>query len=305
MTEIDHVRWLSKPTMHSPVIISAFTGWNDAADAASTAVRTLIEAWNAIPLAEIDPEGFTDFASIRPIVRLKDGVTRTIVWPTVTMWHASTPGSDVILVLGPEPSLRWRLFSEQILSVASHFNASMMISLGALLADVPHNKPIQLIGTASDSTMIERFDLQRSQYEGPTGILGVLLDACNDASLPSASLWAAVPAYASQVPSPKAAAALITRAGEIIGTPAPVGLLQDAIETYERRVNQIVDEDEDLAAYVQRLDSSGEGDYEEEDEDEDEDDGQMSFDFDEDNAEVSATSLVDEVEQFLRDQEKP
>ncbi len=302
MTEIDHVRWLSKPTMRNPVMISAFTGWNDAADAASTAVRTLIEAWSATPLAEINPEDFTDFASTRPVVRLKDGVTRTIVWPTVTMWHASTPGSDVILVLGPEPSLRWRLFTEQILSVASHFNASMMISLGALLADVPHNKPIQLIGTASDSNMIERFDLQRSQYEGPTGILGVLLDACNEASLPSASLWAAVPAYASQIPSPKAAAALISRTGEIIGTPAPVGLLQQAIETYERRVNQIVDEDEDLAAYVERLDSSGEGDYED---DEDEDDGQMSFDFDEDNAEVSAASLADEVEQFLRDQEKP
>jgi proteasome assembly chaperone (PAC2) family protein len=288
--------------MRNPVMISAFTGWNDAADAASTAVRTLIEAWSATPLAEINPEDFTDFASTRPVVRLKDGVTRTIVWPTVTMWHASTPGSDVILVLGPEPSLRWRLFTEQILSVASHFNASMMISLGALLADVPHNKPIQLIGTASDSNMIERFDLQRSQYEGPTGILGVLLDACNEASLPSASLWAAVPAYASQIPSPKAAAALISRTGEIIGTPAPVGLLQQAIETYERRVNQIVDEDEDLAAYVERLDSSGEGDYED---DEDEDDGQMSFDFDEDNAEVSAASLADEVEQFLRDQEKP
>ena len=302
MTEIDHVHWLSKPTMRNPVMISAFTGWNDAADAASTAVRTLIEAWSATPLAEINPEDFTDFASTRPVVRLKDGVTRTIVWPTVTMWHASTPGSDVILVLGPEPSLRWRLFTEQILSVASHFDASMMISLGALLADVPHNKPIQLIGTASDSNMIERFDLQRSQYEGPTGILGVLLDACNEASLPSASLWAAVPAYASQIPSPKAAAALISRAGEIIGTPAPIGLLQQAIETYERRVNQIVDEDEDLAAYVERLDSSGEGDYED---DEDEDDGQMSFDFDEDNAEVSAASLADEVEQFLRDQEKP
>ncbi|MSO31481.1 MAG: PAC2 family protein [Ilumatobacteraceae bacterium] len=302
MTEIDHVHWLSKPTMRNPVMISAFTGWNDAADAASTAVRTLIEAWSATPLAEINPEDFTDFASTRPVVRLKDGVTRTIVWPTVTMWHASTPGSDVILVLGPEPSLRWRLFTEQILSVASHFDASMMISLGALLADVPHNKPIQLIGTASDSNMIERFDLQRSQYEGPTGILGVLLDACNEASLPYASLWAAVPAYASQIPSPKAAAALISRAGEIIGTPAPLGLLQQAIETYERRVNQIVDEDEDLAAYVERLDSSGEGDYEDEDE---EDDGQMSFDFDEDNAEVSAASLADEVEQFLRDQEKP
>jgi hypothetical protein len=149
-------------------VIAAFSGWNDAADAASTAVRTLIDAWDAEPLADIDPEEFTDFATIRPSVRLDNGVTRSIVWPKVSLWHASTPGSDVILVLGPEPSLKWRLFTEQILSVAMRYDASMMLTLGALLADVSHRNDVQILGTANDAATIERFDLQRSRYEGPT-----------------------------------------------------------------------------------------------------------------------------------------
>jgi len=295
MASFDHVRWLSQPELRRPVIIAAFSGWNDAADAASTAVRTLVDAWGAEPLAEIDPEEFTDFATVRPSVALERGVTRKIVWPKVSMWHASTPGTDVILLLGPEPSLRWRLFTEQIISVAVHFDAAMVISLGALLADVPHNRPVQLIGTATDTSMVERFDLQRSRYEGPTGIVGVLHDACSDAEIPSASLWAAVPAYASQIPSPKASSALIQRAGEIIGTPAPVGALHNAIVSYEERVDDLVAEDEDLAAYVERLDSMGDNVFEDDD-----DDQQLSlFDTQDDDG----SSLVDEVEQFLREQD--
>ncbi len=295
MASFDHVRWLSQPELRRPVIIAAFSGWNDAADAASTAVRTLVDAWGAEPLAEIDPEEFTDFATVRPSVALERGVTRKIVWPKVSMWHASTPGTDVILLLGPEPSLRWRLFTEQIISVAVHFDAAMVISLGALLADVPHNRPVQLIGTATDTSMVERFDLQRSRYEGPTGIVGVLHDACSDAEIPSASLWAAVPAYASQIPSPKASSALIQRAGEIIGTPAPVGALHNAIVSYEERVDDLVAEDEDLAAYVERLDSMGDNVFED-----DNDDQQLSlFDTQDDDG----SSLVDEVEQFLREQD--
>ena len=295
MASFDHVRWLSQPELRRPVIIAAFSGWNDAADAASTAVRTLVDAWGAEPLAEIDPEEFTDFATVRPSVALERGVTRKIVWPKVSMWHASTPGTDVILLLGPEPSLRWRLFTEQIISVAVHFDAAMVISLGALLADVPHNRPVQLIGTATDATMVERFDLQRSRYEGPTGIVGVLHDACSDAEIPSASLWAAVPAYASQIPSPKASSALIQRAGEIIGTPAPFGALHNAIVSYEERVDDLVAEDEDLAAYVERLDSMGDNVFED-----DNDDQQLSlFDTEDDDG----SSLVDEVEQFLREQD--
>ena len=295
MASFDHVRWLAQPELRRPVIIAAFSGWNDAADAASTAVRTLVDAWGAEPLAEIDPEEFTDFATVRPSVALERGAIRKIVWPKVSMWYASTPGTDVILLLGPEPSLRWRLFTEQIISVAVHFDAAMVISLGALLADVPHNRPVQLIGTATDATMIERFDLQRSRYEGPRGIVGVLHDACNDAEIPSASLWAAVPAYASQIPSPKASSALIQRAGEIIGTPAPIGALHNAIVSYEERVDDLVSEDEDLAAYVERLDSMGDNVFED-----DGDDQQLSlFDSEDDDG----SSLVDEVEQFLREQD--
>ena len=140
MSTMDHVRWLSKPSLKRPVIVTAFTGWNDAADAASNAVRNLIEGWKAQPLAEIDPEEYTDFATIRPHIRLKEGGARNIVWPTVGMWHMAGAGGDVILVLGPEPSMKWRSFSEQILGVADHFGASMMLTLGALLADVPHSR---------------------------------------------------------------------------------------------------------------------------------------------------------------------
>ena len=288
MTTSDHVRWLSDPTLRRPALIAGFSGWNDAADASSTAVRTLVEAWHAQPLAEIDPEEFTDFATVRPSVKLEDGRTRTIVWPTVSMWWASTPGSDVILVLGPEPSLRWRLFTEQIVSVAARYEASVVLSLGALLADVPHNRPVQVIGTANDDATIERFGLQRSRYEGPTGIVGVLQDACTQHGIPAASLWAAVPAYASQIPSPKAASALLSRAGEIIGTPAPLVSLHNDVVRYEERVDEMVEDDEDLAEYVSRLDTMA---------DEADDDSA------EDDETDDVTSLADEVERFLREQE--
>lgn len=295
MTSPDHVRWLSEPTLQRPAIIAAFSGWNDAADASSTAVRTLVEAWNAQPLAEIDPEEYTDFATIRPMVRLYDGVTRTIVWPKVTMWWASTPGADVILVLGPEPSLKWRQFTEQIVSVVHRYHASMVLTLGALLADVPHGLDVQVIGTATDSATIERFSLQRSRYEGPTGIIGVLHDALAQESVSSASLWAAVPAYASQIPSPKAAAALIEKAGELVGTPVPTGALRDEVVAYEARVNELVSEDDDLAEYVARLETM-DGDFEP-------GPNQLELDFDVAEDEDDGTSLADEVEQFLREQD--
>jgi proteasome assembly chaperone (PAC2) family protein len=299
MTASDHVRWLSQPTLRSPAVIAAFSGWNDAADASSTAVRTLIDAWNAEPLAEIDPEEFTDFATIRPSVRLLDGVTRSIVWPKVSMWHASAPGADVILILGPEPSLKWRLFTEQIVSIAARFEASMVLSLGALLADVPHSREVRVMGTANDQPTIDRFDLQRSRYEGPTGIVGVLHDACSQASIPSASLWAAVPAYASQIPSPKAASALMARAGEIIGTPAPLSALHNFVVAYDNKVNELIEDDDDLREYVERLDSMGDDMFDQEDS------PQLEFEFgsdDGEDAENNAHLLVDEVEQFLRDQ---
>ena len=298
---MNHVRWLSKPVLKNPTIIAAFTGWNDAADAASNAVRNLVEGWGATPLAEVDPEEFTDYATIRPHVRLKDGVTRTIVWPTVGFWHVSGAGGDIILMLGPEPSLKWRLFSEQVLGVADHFDSRMVLTLGALLADVPHSRPVQIIGTSSDTDLGERFGLQRSRYEGPTGIVGALHDACEQAALPSAALWAAVPAYVSQVPSPKASLSLMRRSCEIIGTPAPVAAVLNLIERYEEQVNTLVSDDEDLAAYVERLETMSDNGMSLDDE---VDDDQLQFDFASEPLDESAESanLMDEVEQFLRDQ---
>ena len=307
---MDQVRWLNQPTLRTPTVIAAFTGWNDAGDAASNAVRHLVESWGAQALAEIDPEEFTDFATVRPHVRLADGFTRSIVWPTVGLWSASTPGGDVILVLGPEPALRWRHFTEQLIGVAQHHQAGLVLTLGALLADVPHTKPVQLIGTATDHELISRFDLQRSRYEGPTGIVGVLHDACHNAGIDSASLWAAVPAYASQVPSPKASLALVTRACGIIGTPTPVGSLQQESADYEQRVGALVSDDDDLLGYVARLETLSLDDELDEDDDEDEDDddtvGGELGDADDlaplDAADLDSDELMAEVERFLRDQ---
>ncbi len=288
------------------MLIAAFTGWNDAGDAASNSVRHLVEVWQAEPLAEIDPEEFTDFATVRPQVRLTPERTRTIVWPTVGLWSASTPGGDVILLLGPEPALRWRLFTEQIAAVAHHFDVSLVLTLGALLADVPHSRPVQLIGTATDQDIIERFDLQRSRYEGPTGIVGVLHDLCSRSDLPSASLWAAVPAYASQVPSPKAALALVERACEILGTPAPVAKLQADSAEYGTRVTAFVADDNDLIGYVARLESmSDSGQLDDDDffeEDDDDDDDSVGGELTDDTAVVDSDELMAEVERFLRDQ---
>ena len=314
---MDHVRWHARPSLHHPTLIAAFTGWNDAGDSASAAVRTLIESWDARPLVTIDPEEFTDFATTRPHVRLADGGTREIVWPTVSAWFTSVPGGDVILVLGPEPSLRWRTFCEQITGAAAEMGVGMVLTLGALLADVPHNRAVNLIGTATDQDLIERFDLQRSRYEGPTGIVGVLHDACTKAGIPTMSLWAAVPAYASQVPSPKAAVALLRRACDVIGTPGPAAALGDEVLEYEERVDQIVDQDQDLVGYVRRLESmadagidpadidlDGLDDDDDDDDDEDEDDG-VGGEADVDTPPLAPEQgeiLIEEVERFLRDQ---
>jgi proteasome assembly chaperone (PAC2) family protein len=298
---MDHVRWMAQPTLHRPTVIAAFTGWNDAGDAASNSVRHLIEAWKAQPLAEIDPEEFTDFATVRPHVRLDAGMTRSIVWPTVGLWSASTPGGDVILLLGPEPSLRWRLFGEQVMAAAGKYEATMLLTLGALLADVPHSRPVQLMGTATDQAMIERFDLQRSRYEGPTGIVGVLHDAASHIDLASASLWAAVPAYASQVPSPKAALALVERTCEMLGCPASTARLVADAGEYDARVSAFVGDDDDLIGYVSRLESladSGELD----DDDDDDDEQEVVATEVTDEARLNSDELMAEVERFLRDQ---
>ena len=250
----------------------------------------MIESWGAEALAEIDPEVFTDFATVRPQVRLDEEQHRSIVWPTVGVWSASLPGTDVILVLGPEPALRWRLFSEQIVGIAERYGVTMAISMGALLADVPHSRPVPLIGTATDDTLIDRFELQRSQYEGPTGIVGVLHDSLQSAGLATASLWAAVPGYASQVPSPKAAMALVDRACSMIGTPAPLAKLASGAAEYDAQVAALIGDDDDMIEYLSRLEQLT-------------DDNVDSGDDLSSAAPVDPDALVEEVEQFLRDRD--
>lgn len=300
---MEHVRWLAEPTLRRPVVIAAFTGWNDAGDAASNAIQHLVTSWQASALAEIDPEEFTDFATVRPVVRLTPERKRHIVWPTVGLWSASTPGGDVILLLGPEPALRWRLFSQQIVGIAAKYRASMVLTLGALLADVPHTRPVQIIGTATDASLVDRFDLEQSRYEGPTGIVGVLNDACNNADIPTASLWAAVPAYASQIPSPKATLALVERACEMLGSPAPVGNLRNDVAAYDRRVTDLVTEDSDLIGYVSRLESmSDEDELDDEYDFEDDEDDTVGGELADDTEALDGDDLMAEVEQFLRDQ---
>lgn len=293
---MEHVRWLAdidESTLTNPVLVAAFTGWNDAGDSASTAIRTMISASNASALAEIDPEPFTDFATVRPHVRLDEHRNRSIVWPTTGVWSASLPGTDVILVLGPEPALRWRSFCDQITGIARRFNAPMAFTLGALLADVPHTRRTQIIGTATDPTLIERFDLQRSRYEGPTGIVGVLHDALTKSGLPTASLWAAVPGYASQLPSPRATLALLDRLCSMMGTPAPVAGLAAQIDDYDAKVAALIADDDDIVTYVRRLEDMV-----------DEINGDPHDDLSDDEiGDGDPEQLADEVEQFLRNRD--
>jgi proteasome assembly chaperone (PAC2) family protein len=292
---MEHVQWSSHPSLRSPMVLAAFTGWNDAGDAASTAVRHLIEVWRADHVASLDPEEFYDFGSTRPQVRMSGGVTREIVWPANELWSATTPGGDVLLLLGTEPQLRWRTFCRQITAIAAEQESPLVLTLGALLADVAHTRPVSMIGTATEQALIDRFKLARSRYEGPTGIVGVLHDACARAGLPSASLWAAVPAYASAIASPKAALALVERAAAIVGAPVSGRALESAVPQYEDEVSELVASDDDLAGYVHRLET-----FTDDDDDEDEDEDQESVETVTEDA--AAERFVEDVERFLRDQ---
>ncbi|MEY3680037.1 MAG: PAC2 family protein [Ilumatobacteraceae bacterium] len=318
MADLEHVRWIRRPELRHPYVIAAFTGWNDAADAASGAVKHLVETMNATPLAEIDPEAFTDFATIRPHVRLSDVGARHIVWPTVSMWTASTPERDLILVLGPEPALQWKAFTQQIIGVAQAYGASTLMSLGALLADVPHRRPTQVLGTAADQAAVDRYDLNRSQYEGPTGIVGVLGDACHRAGMSSVALWAAVPAYAAQIPSPKASLALVEKLAELIDVDLPFTPLTELVEHYDDQIDQLISSDESLGRYLERIenmdDDDDEYEYDEDDDIEllidDEDEARTELPPDDrprddtplPDGPVDSDALMEEVERFLRSQ---
>ncbi|TKV62130.1 PAC2 family protein [Nakamurella flava] len=243
-------------------MIAAFEGWNDAGDAASAAVEQMGLTWDATPLTELDPEGYYDFQVSRPTVKLVDGVTRTIEWPTTRLSVCRLPDAahDVILVHGIEPNFRWRAFCDELLKIALEHEVSTVLSLGALLADVPHTRPIQVTGSAHDETTAERLNLTRSRYQGPTGISGVFQDACVQAGIPSVSFWASVPHYVSQAPSPKATLALLHRVEEALDVEVPLGALPQQADEWETEVSQIASEDEEISEYIRSLEEREEAD---------------------------------------------
>ncbi len=248
--------------MGRPLVVVAFEGWNDAGEAASLALSHLSRAWGAQTFASIDPEEFYDFTETRPEVRLGAGHRRSIHWPEVELLHARTPpgpsgrGRDLVLVRGVEPQLRWRSFSRLLAGVARSYEAEMAIILGALLADVPHTRPVRVSASADDEALASRLGLARSLYEGPTGILGVLHEALSAAGVPSARLWASVPHYVHQMASPKAALALVQRSAELLGAPVDPSALLVAADEYERMVSERVAADDDAASYVAQLEEA-------------------------------------------------
>ncbi len=250
------------PALRNPVMIAAFEGWNDAGDAATAAVEQLGLTWDATPLTELDPEGYYDFQVSRPTVRLIDGVTRTIDWPTTRLsaCRLDSSPSDVILVHGIEPNFRWRAFCDELLKIAVDHQATTVISLGALLADVPHTRPIQVTGSAHDQQTAARLGLARSSYEGPTGISGVFQDACVQAGIPALSFWASVPHYVSQAPSPKATLALLHRVEDILDVEVPLGTLPSQAAEWETEVSQIASEDDEISEYIRALEEREEED---------------------------------------------
>jgi predicted ATP-grasp superfamily ATP-dependent carboligase len=245
------------PELRDPIMIAAFEGWNDAGEAATAAIEHLTEVWNAETVAAIDPEDYYDFQVSRPRVIVEDG-KRRISWPTTRILLATSTSlsRDVLLVQGIEPSTRWRSFTIELLEFARQMGVTTFVTLGALLADVPHTRPIPVSATSQHEDVVHRFDLEPSKYEGATGIVGVLSDAASQADLPSLSCWAAVPHYAGGTPSPKATLGLISKLEELFDLTIPHGDLPDEARAWEHGVDELAESDDEVAEYVHSLEQA-------------------------------------------------
>jgi predicted ATP-grasp superfamily ATP-dependent carboligase len=251
--------WDRRPDgLRAPALVCAFEGWNDAGDAASSAVSFLASSLDARRFARLDSEEFFDFQANRPSIRFNESEKREIAWPTVEILEARAPRAprDLVLVQGVEPSMRWRAFCGHIVDLAEALGVQVVVSLGALLGDMPHTRPVAMTGHASDAALLERLALTPSSYEGPTGIVGVLHTACADAGLPAASLWASVPHYVAAAANPKAALALLRRVEVLIGVSVDVTELETAAADYERQVGLAVQSDPDIQTFVERLEQA-------------------------------------------------
>jgi predicted ATP-grasp superfamily ATP-dependent carboligase len=285
---VDALNWEKRPQLRDATLICAFKGWNDAAGSASAAVEFVARGWGAERVGSIDPEDFYDFQVTRPTVRLNEGQTREIEWPEVVISSARVTGAerDALFVLGAEPNNRWRTFCETIVDGAREAGVKLCVSLGALLADVPHTRPVGITGIASDANLVERLGFSQTRYEGPTGIVGVLHDTCARAGLPSASLWAPVPHYVAAVPSPKAALALVRSLEGLLELSVDASELETAAEEYEERLDEAVANEPEVRALVERLEQQA-------------DQAEISF-----GDLPSGDSIAREFQRFLR-QQKP
>jgi proteasome assembly chaperone (PAC2) family protein len=273
--------WNERPQLRRPVLIAAFEGWNDAGSAASQAADWLTSRFGATKVAAIDPQDHFDFQSVRPTVELADGVTRDLRWPANEFFAVPMEGRDLVVLRGIEPNLRWSRFCDDVLDVAAETGSEMVVTLGALLADVPHTRPVRVTGATTDPDVMARLGLHHSRYEGPTGIVGVLHDTARTADVASASLWAPVPHYVSTPPNPLATRALLDRLGQLVDVRFELDELDEEARTWRGRVDEVVSEDSDVGTYVAQLEER--------------------YDAEAETDVPSAETLAAEVEQFLRD----
>lgn len=283
--------------LRRPILITAFSGWNDAAEAATTAARYLATTFHAEKFAEIDAEEFYHFGLTRPYVRFKAGSPseREVVWPSMEFSISQSPqlARDVIVGVAAEPHLRWRTYCATVLALARRCETTLVLTLGALLAEVPHTRPVRLVGGASDPELAALLQVRPTRYEGPTGIVGVLNTYCRDHGMPSASLWANVPHYISGIENPKAALALVRRVLSLLNATADLSDLEEAGRQFDRNLGEIVSQNEKIASYIAKLEAR-----ESEPEGDDDEARETSAD-----AELPpAGDLVAEIEQFLRQQ---
>jgi PAC2 family len=247
-----------RPELERPALISAFTGWNDAAEAASVALGTLRESWEARRFGAFEAEAFFDYQATRPQIKLVEGVTRQVEWPenllsaTASSLEAAG-GRGAILLSGPEPNFRWRAFCAAVIELSRELGVEIVITMGALLADVPHSRPVAVAANSQDPALVENLGLSASRYEGPTGITGVLHRACAESGLPSVSFWASVPHYLPAVPSPPAALALLNSLSSLLGMKVDTSGLERGATAYQEQVSAAVSQDSELSSYVRML----------------------------------------------------
>jgi proteasome assembly chaperone (PAC2) family protein len=300
-----YVQYHAEPELRNPVLVAAFAGWNDAADAATAVVKFLSERWKPVKLAEIEPEDFFVFTETRPIIQYVDGIERSITWPVNQFSAHQSPfmSRDIILYLGSEPQLKWKTFSRQFLAVCKRYKVREVVLLGALLADIPHSITVPISGTSSSEELRERLqdmDVHHSRYEGPTGIVGVLQDACKRAGIPAASIWAAAPHYLAATPNTKVTAALLTYLNVFLSLGLDLSEIQSEAIRFEEQISALVARDPEASAYVRKLEEQI---AEMEQEDDEDDEEPFSRDTTSGTGPLpSADTLIRGVEELLRQQ---